>query len=145
MSSGSSKPPKAPDPQVVIDAQTRANRVNQVGPYGTSRYSTDENGNATQTSELSPELQAIYARVLGMAGDKPEQAQAYHAPQGFDQLTNAVGSRVGQRYGLDSSAAKPTQQPMQKPMQTGGQGQNQSSQAANASMMASMFNRQPGG
>ena len=74
MSSGSSKPPKAPDPQVVIDAQTRANRVNQVGPYGTSRYSTDENGNATQTSELSPELQAIYARVLGMAGDKPEQA-----------------------------------------------------------------------
>jgi len=144
MSSGSSKPPKAPDPQVVIDAQTRANRVNQVGPYGTSTFSTDANGNATQTSELSPELQAVYQRLLGQVEKEPEMAQQYHAPQGFDQLTSAVGSRVGQRYGLDSSAAKPTQQPMQKPMQMGGQ-PNRSSQSANTNAMASMFQRQPGG
>ena len=142
MSSGSSKPPKAPDPQVVIDAQTRANRVNQVGPYGTSTFSTDANGNATQTSELSPELQAVYQRLLGQVEKEPEMAQQYHAPQGFDQLTSAVGSRVGQRYGLDST--KPTQQPMQKPMQMGAQS-NRSSQSANNNALASMSQRQAGG
>ena len=118
MSSGSTKAPKAPDPQTVIDAQTRANRVNQIGPYGSSIYSTDDKGNATQTNTMSPELKAIYDRLLAQSGDKPEQAQQYHAPQGFDQLTSAVGNKVGQRYGLDS--AKPTQQPMQAP-QMGGQ------------------------
>lgn len=114
MSSGSTKPPKAPDPQMIIDAQTRANRVNQVGPYGSSTFSTDENGQATQTNQLSPELQAVYQRMLGMAGEKPQQAQMYQPPQGFDQLTSAIGSRVGQRYGMDSSA-KPSSKPMQKP------------------------------
>lgn len=125
MSSGSTKAPKAPDPQTVIDAQTRANRVNQIGPYGSSMYSTDDKGNATQTSTMSPELQAIYQRVLGMSAKEPEQAQKYEAPQGFDQLTSAIGGKVGQRYGLDS--AKPTQQPMQAP-QLGG------SQASRAAM-----------
>ena len=115
MSSGSIKPPKAPDPQMLIDAQTRANRVNQVGPYGTSTYSTDENGQATQTNQLSPEMEAIRQRVFAMAGQQPQQAQSYQLPQGFDQLTGAIGQRVGQRYGMQ---AKPSQQPMQKPMQT---------------------------
>lgn len=112
MSSGDTKPPKAPDPQMLIDAQNQANRVNQIGPYGSSTYSEDENGRATQTNTLSPELQQVYVRLLGMAGKEPEQAQKYQAPQGFDQLTQAVGGKVGERYGL---SAKPTQQPMQKP------------------------------
>ena len=113
MSSGSTKPPKAPDPQMIIDAQTRANRVNQVGPYGTSTFSTDENGQATQTNTLSPELQAVFQRLLSQSAQQPQQAQQYQAPQGFDQLTNAVGQRVGKRYGME---AKPSQKPMQKPM-----------------------------
>lgn len=118
MSSGSSKPPKAPDPQMLIDAQTRANRVNQVGPYGSSTYSTDAEGNATQTSELSPEMEAVRQRVFGMAGQQPQQAQSYQLPQGFDQLMGAVGGRVGERYGL-GQGTKPSQQPMQKPMNSG--------------------------
>lgn len=119
MSSGSTKLPKAPDPQMLIDAQTRANRVNQIGPYGSSIYSTDAEGNATQTNTLSPELEAVRQRVFGLAGQQPQQAQSYQLPQGYEQLMNAVGGRVGERYGL--GAAKPSQQPMQAPMQGGSQ------------------------
>ena len=142
MSSGSTKPPKAPDPQTIIDAQTRANRVNQIGPYGSSTYSTDENGQATQTNQLSPELQAVYQRMLGMSAEKPQQAQMYKPPEGFDQLTSAIGGKVGQRYGLDSGSAKPSQQPMQKPMEMGS-GQNRSGQANAA--LAALMQRQSGG
>lgn len=109
MSSGSTKPPKAPDPQVVIDAQARANRVNQIGPYGSSIYSEDENGRATQTNTLSPELQAVMQRVFEQAAIKPAPWQL---PNGFDSLTGAIGNRVGERYGL---GAKPSNQAMPKP------------------------------
>jgi len=120
MSSGSSKPPKAPDPQTIIDANSRANRVNQIGPYGSSIYSEDAGGRATQTNTMSPQMQEVYQRMMGMAAQKPEQAQMYKPPEGFDQLMSAVGGRVGERYGLDPSAAKPTQRPAQPP-QIGGQ------------------------
>jgi hypothetical protein len=114
MSSGSTKPPKAPDPQVVIDAQARANRVNQVGPYGTTTYTEGPDGRATQTSTLSPELQAVMNRVFEQAAIKPEPWQL---PNGYDQLMGAVGQRVGDRYGM---SAKPSQQALPKPQQQRG-------------------------
>lgn len=104
MSSGSTKTPKAPDPQMLIDAQTRANRVNQVGPYGSSTYSTGPDGQATQTSELSPQMQEVANRVFAQAAQRPEQAQQWQLPQGYEQLMGAVGSKVGERYGM---GAKP--------------------------------------
>lgn len=115
MSSGSTKPPKAPDPELMARLNNQANRVNQIGPYGSSTYSEDADGRATQTNEMSPELQQVYQRLLGMSGKEPTQATMYKPPEGFDQLTNAVGGRVGERYGM----TKPQQQPMQKPMMSG--------------------------
>jgi hypothetical protein len=113
MSSGSTRQPDAPDPQMLIQAQTQANRVNQIGPYGSSTYSTGPDGQATQTSELSPEMQAVADRVFAQAGERPEQAQQWQLPGGYNDLMSAVGGRVGERYGL---GAKPqSSQPMPAP------------------------------
>lgn len=113
MSSGSTRQPDAPDPAMLIQAQTQANRVNQIGPYGSSTYSTGPDGQATQTSTLSPEMQAVADRVFAQAGKKPEQAQQWQLPGGYNDLMSAVGSRVGERYGL---GAKPqSSQPMPAP------------------------------
>ncbi len=113
MSSGSTKQPDAPDPAMLIQAQTQANRVNQIGPYGSSTYSTGPDGQATQTSTLSPEMQAVADRVFAQAGKEPEQAQQWQLPGGYNDLMSAVGSRVGERYGL---GAKPqSSQPMPAP------------------------------
>ena len=113
MSSGSTKQPDAPDPAMLIQAQTQANRVNQIGPYGSSTYSTGPDGQATQTSTLSPEMQEVADRVFAQAGKEPEQAQQWQLPGGYNDLMSAVGSRVGERYGL---GAKPqSSQPMPAP------------------------------
>ena len=113
MSSGSTRQPDAPDPAMLIQAQTQANRVNQIGPYGSSTYSTGPDGQATQTSTLSPEMQAVADRVFAQAGKEPEQAQQWQLPGGYNDLMSAVGSRVGERYGL---GAKPqSSQPMPAP------------------------------
>lgn len=113
MSAGSTKQPDAPDPAMLIQAQTQANRVNQIGPYGSSTYSTGPDGQATQTSTLSPEMQAVADRVFAQAGKEPEQAQQWQLPGGYNDLMSAVGSRVGERYGL---GAKPqSSQPMPAP------------------------------
>lgn len=108
MSSGSTKAPKAPDPVLMAQLQNNANRVNEVGPFGSSMYSEDGDGRATRTTTMSPELQQAYQRMNMLAG----QSGTWQAPAGYDQLTNAVGQRVADRYGLQS---KPQQQPMQQP------------------------------
>ena len=114
MSSGSTKQPDAPDPAMLIQAQTQANRVNQIGPYGSSTYSTGPDGQATQTSTLSPEMQAVADRVFAQAGKEPEQAQKWQLPGGYNDLMSAVGGRVAERYGM--SGAKPqSSQPMPAP------------------------------
>jgi len=114
MSSGSTKQPDAPDPAMLIQAQTQANRVNQIGPYGSSTYSTGPDGQATQTSTLSPEMQEVYDRVFAQAGKEPEQAQQWQLPSGYNDLMSAVGGRVAERYGM--SGAKPqSSQPMPAP------------------------------
>jgi len=112
MSSGSTKPPDAPDPELMARLQNQANRVNQVGPWGSTMFSEDADGRATQTQTLSPQYQAVMDRMFSTLEDPNKQAKMYEMPQGFDQLQGAIGSRVGERYGLQ---AKPQQQPMQKP------------------------------
>lgn len=114
MSSGSTKPPKAPDPVLMAELQNQANRVNQVGPWGSTTFSEDENGRATQTQQLSPQMQEVMDRMFTTLGDPSQQAQKYEMPQGFDQLQGAIGNKVGERYGLQ---AKPQEQAMQKPNQ----------------------------
>lgn len=122
MSSGSTKPPEAPDPELMAQLQNDANRVNQVGPWGSTTFSEDENGRATQTQQLSPQMQAVMDRMFTTLGDPSQQAQKYEMPQGFSQLQGAIGNKVGERYGLqakpqEQSAQQPSMAMMQKPQQ----------------------------
>lgn len=49
-----------PDPATSINAQASANRYNIVGPSGSQTWSTDPNGQATQTVSLNPAEQKQY-------------------------------------------------------------------------------------
>lgn len=115
MSSGSTKAPKAPDPVLMAQLQNQANRVNETGPFASSQFSEDADGRATRTTQLSPQMQAAADRAFGLSAQPLQQAERYQAPQGFDQLTQAIGGKVGKNYGLDAQAAKPQQQPMKQP------------------------------
>ena len=72
----SPSPPKPVDPTTIINAQEAANRVNRVTPFGSQTY--DKNGNLT--TSLSPQTQAAFDNVAGMAGNKQQFIQN---PSGF--------------------------------------------------------------
>lgn len=64
------KTPKAPDPFMLIEEQTKANRPDEVGPLGSVRFRKDPNtGYWERTQEFSPELQGLYNQRIGMVGE----------------------------------------------------------------------------
>ena len=66
------KPPEVPDPFEIIAAQGRENRVNEVGPTGSTQYSKDPvTGVWTANRSFSPELQGIYNQQVQMMGGDP--------------------------------------------------------------------------
>jgi len=85
---------RGPSPTELIAAQERANRINTTGPGGTQTYGRDANGQTTFTTELSPQMQALFDRSMGMAGQDSER---YNKPQGFDELVASMMSRVSAR------------------------------------------------
>lgn len=93
MSGGSSRPPPAPDPERIIEAQTRANRVGRTGPFGSALYGTDENGGAVVNTTLSPEMQALVGRQFARA---QQDTPRIERPEGFGQLQSAM---LGQAMG----------------------------------------------
>lgn len=120
-----SDPPPPPDysalavQQAAIDKaaaaeQTKANRPNQVTPWGQTTWAQDELGNWTQTTALNPQDQALLQQqrqfqgqqqtigsgMLGKAADslnRPIDYGAVPAPQGIDQ------SQLGEFGKLDLS------------------------------------------
>jgi hypothetical protein len=97
MSSGS-RPPPAPDPQVMIDAQTRANRVGRTGPFGSATYESGPNGSTNVNTTLSPEMQALVSRQFQRAG---QDSQQYQRPQGFEALQSAMMNQVAGGVGAN--------------------------------------------
>lgn len=86
------KAPTPPDPFALIEAQGRENRVNEVGPSGSTRYSRDpETGVWTANRTFSPELQGLYNQQVSMMQGDPN---AYN-----EQVANAMYGR--QRTMLD--------------------------------------------
>lgn len=86
------KSPKAPDPFEIIAAQGRENRVNEIGPSGSTIYSKDPTtGVWTANRSFSPELQGLYNQQVGMMQGDPN---AYN-----EQVANAMYGR--QRTMLD--------------------------------------------
>ena len=66
------KAPKAPDPFALIEAQGRENRVNEVGPSGSTIYGRDpKTGVWTANRSFSPELQGLFDKQVDLAGQDP--------------------------------------------------------------------------
>ena len=80
------KAPKAPDPFALIEAQGRENRINEVGPSGSTIYSRDPTtGVWTANRSFSPEMQGLFEKQLDIAGQDPN---AYN-----ETVTNAMFGR----------------------------------------------------
>lgn len=90
------KQPKAPDPFMLIDEQSKANRPDEEGPLGSIRYRKDPNtGYWTRSQEFSPELQSLYNQRIGMVG---EDVPLYDMPT--DESFSADGEKL-ERATLD--------------------------------------------
>lgn len=114
-------PPKAPDPATVIAAQEQANRYNTQNPFGSTSWADNgPGGHATQTTQLSPQMQAMMNQAFSSAG-APRQQMSDPFGGGMSQLASAIMGNVGKRYGLSgdqfhSTAAGKGGQPPQTPL-----------------------------
>lgn len=118
---GKPKPSKidTPDPREIMQAEAEYNRVNTAGPFGSVTW----DGN-TQRTELSPEMDALRQRMMGLAMQDSERVET---PDFLRDIAGGIMSNVGQRYGVGSKPGGPMPQPspgrgvgMQQPMATPG-------------------------
>src|SRR6185369_17035555 len=58
-------PPPAPDPNEIINAESQANRVNKITPYGSLTYGGPNNNTATLT--LDPQIQQLLSGQMGIS------------------------------------------------------------------------------
>lgn len=75
MGGKSTKMPKAPDPAMMIDLQSGANRTNSVTPYGSSEWVTGPDGRPTQKTSLSPAMQGVSDQMFGNAMTSSQRQQ----------------------------------------------------------------------
>lgn len=114
--SQNSKPPAAPDPRLVIQAQEQANHYNQSNPFGSATWSKGPDGQNTLTQSYSPQMQAALDRSFELS---QRDSQKQYIPQGLSDLSSAVLGKVGQKYGLtpgqgfDTNMKNPYQAPPQ--------------------------------
>lgn len=80
---GTPPPPDLNTPGGIIQAQSQANQINEVNPFGSSSYSTGPDGRVTRTTSMSPEETAQLARMnqqreraMGTAGATFSQVEA---------------------------------------------------------------------
>jgi hypothetical protein len=64
--------PGMPDFAKLIELQGKENRVNEVGPKGSTIYSKGGDGMWTSTRTFSPELKGLYDKNLDMIGQSPD-------------------------------------------------------------------------
>jgi hypothetical protein len=107
---GSSKTPPPPDyaslatqqaglNKEAFEYQTKANRVNQSNPYGTSTWGTDAQGNPTQSQQYNPEYQQILDSQRGNTQNLTDTASGmlggirdtYSQPFDTSGMTNVQG------------------------------------------------------
>lgn len=66
----SSQQPQQVDWEGLIEKQAEVNRIGEVNPYSESRFVTGPDGQVTRETEFSPEMQGLFDRQMGMAGDQ---------------------------------------------------------------------------
>ena len=92
-----------PDPQEIINAEMRANRVNTSGPFGSVNWQ----GN-TQVTNLSPEMEALQQRMMGLAMQDSERVEM---PSFINDIASGVMGRIGERYGAGDKPQPQQQMP----------------------------------
>ena len=112
-------PPKAPDPNTVIQAQENANHYNASNPFGTASWARGADGRDTLTQSMSPTMQALMNQATSSAMTPRQQMQI---PEGMSQLSSAILGRVGARYGLGTGNANNPTIPGQAGFPHGGGG-----------------------
>ena len=103
--------PDAPtpvDPNTVIQAQEKANRVGKITPFGSQKYDSDGN----LVTSLPEGTQTAFNNVSEMGGNKQQFIQA---PTGAAGLQDAIMGKIAARYQTPSQGAKPAQQNMSSP------------------------------
>lgn len=80
------------------------NRINQVGPYGSTGYTRDANGNWTFNTNLSPEQQAIFNQNQAFTGNA-----AGLATQGLNAAGGLLGNPMINQSLLPASQINPGQ------------------------------------
>lgn len=91
------KPPSAPDPRLVIQAQEQANHYNQTNPFGSATWSKGPDGQSSLNQSYSPQMQQAVDRAFTLSQKDPTPQ---YVPQGLSELSSAVLGKVGSKYGL---------------------------------------------
>ena len=115
-------PPKAPDPNQVIQAQENANHYNTSNPFGSATWSRGADGRDSLNQSMSPQMQAMMNQAFSSAAAPRQQIQI---PEGMSPLAQAIFSRVGARYGIGNGNANNPTIPGQANFPHGGSGTGQ--------------------
>jgi hypothetical protein len=109
MTAKTPKPPTPIDPTTVINAQSAANRIDKITPFGSQTYGTGPNGQQTFTTSLSPGMQGLVDRSMQVA--QTPLTPLSQAP-GLGNLQNLIMNKVTQQQ---MPSQKPSPQGMQPP------------------------------
>lgn len=127
------KPPKAPDPQQMIELQNQYNRYNQSSPFGSTSWSSGgPGGHETQTTTPSDQMQGSIDRAFQLSATPSTQM---YVPQGMDQLASGVLGKVGSHYGMGGQGQSPLNTNLKQPYQAPPQMQQGMAQMPNLNGM----------
>jgi hypothetical protein len=133
---GGNEPPPPPDYTAAaketaagnLDAArlaTRANRINQVTPYGSLSYQEGPNDSWTQTMNLTPQAQATLDKQMRLSDQYADTAsKGFANVQGLLENPNIDTSNIPQMRGIDMSQMSDVRRlnPMLSARSQGGQG-----------------------
>jgi hypothetical protein len=133
------KPPKAPDPQQIIELQNKYNRYGINSPFGQVGWSTDPtSGHEVQNITPSDQMQGAIDRAFQLSATP---STPMYVPQGLDQLASGVLGKVGSKYGLTGNNLNTN---LKQPYSAPPQGQAMQQGSVNMPNLASMQGGAPG-
>ena len=107
---------------------TRANRINQVTPYGSLSYQEGPNDSWTQTMNLTPQAQATLDKQMRLSDQYADTAsKGFANVQGLLENPNIDTSNIPQMRGIDMSQMSDVRRlnPMLSTRSQGGMGRSQ--------------------
>lgn len=136
------KPPKAPDPQQIIELQNKYNRYGINSPFGNVSWTTDPtSGHEVQNVTPSDQMQGAIDRAFQLSATP---STPMYVPQGMDQLASGVLSKVGSHYGLGGAGQGALNTNLKQPYSAPPQPQTQSGMVNGMPQVANIHGGAPG-